>query len=416
MSQPIDPAAAPTPLRASPLHGVRVLDLSRLVAGNQLTMLLGDFGADVIKVEQPDVGDSLRRWRTEGQDAHWQVYGRNKRSITLDLKSDRGRNLLLRLAEGAQLVVESYRPGTLERLGLDGTTLRDRNPALVLVRISGWGQTGSYADRPGFGTLVEAMSGLAAMNGFPDREPVLPPGALADMVAGSYGAFAAVMAIRTAEATGEGQDIDLSLFEPLFSVLGPQAAMYKITGRPPQRSGSRSRTSAPRNVYRCADGRWLALSGSTQPMTETLFRAIGRQELITDPRFVDNSARLQNVTELDKILGDHFGSRDLADNVELMRAAGVTAAPVSDIADLVDSEYVTSREVIVDGPGPAGDEDGTGHGQATVPMHNVVPRLTATPGAIVRPAPRLGEHNDEILRRLLSDDRRHGLHDQEVSR
>ncbi|SDS09017.1 CaiB/BaiF CoA transferase family protein [Microlunatus soli] len=407
MNPPVDPTTTLGPARDRPLHGVRVLDLSRLVAGNQLTLLLGDFGADVIKVEQPGVGDSLRRWRTDGQDAHWQVYGRNKRSITLDLKSDGGRDLLLRLAEGAQLVVESFRPGTLERLGIDGPTLRDRNPALVLVRISGWGQTGAYADRPGFGTLVEAMSGLAAMNGFPDREPVLPPGALADMIAGSYGAFAAVMAIRTAETTGEGQDIDLSLFEPLFSVLGPQAAMYKITGQPPQRSGSRSRTSAPRNVYRCADGRWLALSGSTQPMTETLFRAIGRPELITDPRFVDNSARLQNVTELDKILDDYFGARDLADIVDLMRAAGVTAAPVSDIADLVDSEYVTSRQVIVDGPAPTDDSDDHDHDRDTVPMHNVVPRLTRTPGAIARPAPHLGEHNDEILGPLLSGTHRH---------
>jgi crotonobetainyl-CoA:carnitine CoA-transferase CaiB-like acyl-CoA transferase len=362
------------------LSGVRILDLSRLVAGNQLTLLLGDFGADVIKVEQPGVGDSLRGWPAE----HWQVYGRNKRSVTLDLKDPAHRGQLLRLVEGAAALVESFRPGTLERLGLAPETLRARNPRLVVVRVSGWGQTGAYADRPGFGTLVEAMSGFAAMNGFADREPVLPPGALADMIAGSYGAFAAVTAIRHAEATGVGQDIDLSLFEPLFAVLGPLAAIYRRTGEAPPRLGSRSRTAAPRNVYRCADGGWLALSASTQPMTERLLRAIGRPELIDDARFRDNAARLDHVDELDAILAEHFAARTREENLTAMTEHGVTVAPVCDIADLVDHAYVTSRGVIVDGP------DG-------VPMHAVVPRLSVTPGQISRPAPRLGEHNQEIL-------------------
>ncbi|MGH3505231.1 MAG: CaiB/BaiF CoA transferase family protein, partial [Nocardioidaceae bacterium] len=263
---------------AGPLAGVRVVDLSRLVAGNQLSLLLADFGADVVKVEQPGQGDPLRHWTVDGQELHWKVYARNKRSVALDLKAERSRDLLLRLVEGAQVLVESFRPGTLERLGLGPEVLHRTNPALVVVRISGWGQTGSRSERPGFGTLIEAMSGLAAMNGFEDREPVLPPGALADMVAGTYGAFAVLAALRHAEQSGRGQVVDLSLFEPLFSVLGPMAAVYQRTGQVPRRTGSRSESSAPRNVYRTSDDGWVALSGSTQTMTVRLFQAIERPE------------------------------------------------------------------------------------------------------------------------------------------
>lgn len=378
-----------------PLDGVRVLDLSRLVAGNQLTMLLGDFGADVVKVEQPGRGDSLRHWRANGREVHWKVYGRNKRSITCDLKHARVKELLLQLVGDAQVLVESFRPGTLERLGLGPDVLHARNPRLVVVRVSGWGQTGSMSQRPGFGTLVEAMSGLAAMTGYPDREPVLPPGALADMVAGTYGAYAVTMALRHAETTGTGQVIDLSLFEPLFSVLGPLAALYELTGDVPVRTGSRSRTSAPRNVYRCSDGQYLALSGSTQVMTERLFRTIGRPELVDDPRFTDNSTRLEHVEELDAIIGGYFAHHTLQENLDAMHEAGVTVAPVSTIDQLVSSEYFATRGVVVDGP----DADGAD----PVPMHAVVPRLGATPGEIRLPAPRLGQHSEEILRPLVDD-------------
>ena len=378
-----------------PLDGVRVLDLSRLVAGNQLSMLLGDFGADVVKVEQPGKGDSLRAWRVAGQEVHWKVYGRNKRSITLDLKHARLRELLLRLVDDAQVFIESFRPGTLERLDLAPAVLLARNPGLVIVRISGWGQSGSMSARPGFGTLVEAMSGLAAMNGFEDREPVLPPGALADMVAGTYGAFAVTMALRHAEATGAGQIIDLSLFEPLFSVLGPLAAVHALTGDVPRRTGSRSRTSAPRNVYLSSDGRYLALSASTQTMTEQLFRAIGRPHLVNDPRFADNTTRLANIEELDAIIGGYFARHTLEDNLAHMHEAGVTVAPVSTIDQLVDSEFFRTRGVLVDGPDALGPDP--------VPMHAVVPRLSHSPGEIRLPAPRLGQHNEAVLRPLVDE-------------
>lgn len=380
---------------AGPLDGVRVLDMSRLVAGNQLTVLLGDFGADVIKIEQPGHGDTLRHWVVEGESTFWKVYGRNKRSLSLDLKVDAARDLLLTLVSESDVLVESFRPGTLERLGLSPDVLRARNPSLIIVRISGWGQTGSMAKEPGFGTLIEAMSGLASMNGFADREPVLPPGALADMVAGTYGAFSVLAALRHAEAGGGGQIIDLSLFEPLFSVLGPQAANFVHAGKIAERTGSRSTSSAPRNVYRTGDGHWLALSGSTQTMTERLFRAMGREDLIADPRFADNATRLEHVEELDGILGDYFGARSLDDNLEHMRTAGVTVAPVMDIGDLMTSEYFQSRNVIVDGPDAESD--------VPVPMHAVVPRLEATPGAIRGAAPTLGEHNKDVVSSLAPD-------------
>jgi crotonobetainyl-CoA:carnitine CoA-transferase CaiB-like acyl-CoA transferase len=352
-------------------------------------------------VEQPGTGDTLRHWVEDGRELFWKVYGRNKRSVTLDLKHPEGASLLLRLAQTSDVLVESFRPGTLERLGLAPERLHEANPRLVVTRISGWGQTGSFSQQPGFGTLIEAMSGLAAANGFADREPVLPPGALADMVAGTFGAFAVLAALRHTDQTGQGQVIDLSLFEPLFSVLGPMAAVYRHTGRIPQRTGSRSQSSAPRNVYRCADDGWLALSGSTQTMTARLFAAIGRPELVRDPRFVDNASRLRHVEELDEIIGGFFAQRSVEENVEIMRAAGVTVAPVMDIAGLLDTEFFRTRGIVVDGP----DVDHT----APVPMHQVVPRLSGTPGRIRRPAPRLGQHTDEVMAELLPEHERQRL-------
>jgi len=375
---------------SGPLQGTRVLDLSRLVCGNMLTMLLGDFGADVVKVEQPGSGDTLRYWTVDGQDVYWQVYGRNKRSVTVDLRDPLGRELLLRMVADADVLVESFRPGGLEGFGLAPDVLRERGPRLVVVRISGWGLTGAFAQRPGFGTLVEAMSGFAAMNGFADREPVLPPHALSDMTAGIYGAFATSMAVHHAYVTGAGQDVDLSLFDSLFSTLGPMAAAYDTSGHVQQRAGSSTPYSAPRNVYRTADGKWLALSAPTQAMAVRFFRAIGMQDTLEDPRFKDNASRVNHMAELDALLGDYFATVELSDCLSRLDEAGVTAAPISSIDELVDSEFFRTRQVVV--PGPANAEG------AVAQMHNVVPRLSTTPGGIRLPAPRLGEHNEEILR------------------
>ncbi len=372
-----------------PLRGIRVVDCSRLVAGNQLSLCLADFGADVIKVEDPGTGDALRDWKAGGQSVFWKVYARNKKSVTLNLREAEARALLLDLVETADVFIESFKYGTLEKLGLGPDVLHARNAGLVIVRISGWGQTGPYRTRPGFGTLVEAFSGLAAKTGFPNHPPTLPNVALADMVAGLDGAFAVLAALRARDQFGEpGQVIDLSLLEPLVSIIGPDAAIYRTTGEVPVRIGNRLSVSAPRNTYKTRDQHWLAISASMQPMCERLFKVMGRPDLVTDPRFCTNAARMANVDALDHEIQAWVGAHDLEPLVALCEREGITAGPVYDVRQLVNDPHVREREVLVDVEDPdLGD----------IPMHNVVPRLSRTPGSIRAPAPALGEHNAEIF-------------------
>jgi crotonobetainyl-CoA:carnitine CoA-transferase CaiB-like acyl-CoA transferase len=378
-----------------PLEGVRVLDLSRLVAGNTLTQVLGDFGAEVIKVEPP-AGDTLRAWQTNGVQANWKLYARNKKSLGLELRKPEARALLFRLLPSAALFVESFRPGTLESMGLAPQTLLERNPNLIMVRISGWGQDGPYRRRPGFGTLVEGMSGFASFNGFADREPVLPPMYLADTVAGLYGAAAAMIALREVEKNGgRGQVIDLPLLDPLFAVLGPQAANYRLTGKVKPRTGSRSTNSGPRNAYRCKDGKYVGLSASTQKMAERVFHSIGRPDLVSDPRYRTNADRVTHAEELDAIIGAFVARRTQAENVAFFEQAEVTIGPIYDISQILEDPHVLERELIADYPDPD---------MGAFPMHHVVPRLSGTPGSIRTPAPRLGEHNRALLAELGVDD------------
>jgi formyl-CoA transferase len=377
-----------TPDAKGTLAGIRVLDLSRLFAGNLLTQILGDFGAEVIKVEPP-AGDTLRAWKTGGLSLHWKVYARNKKSLCLELRHAEARRLLLGLLPSARLFVESFRPGTLEKMGLAPATLLEVNPGLVIVRISGWGQTGPYSRRPGFGTLVESLSGFAALNGFPDREPVLPPMYLADAVAGLYGASAAMIALREVEVNGgRGQVIDLPLLDPLFAVLGTHAANYRLTGEVPRRIGSRTHNTAPRNAYRCKDGSYVGLSASTEGMARRLFEAIGRPDLSNDPRFRTNSDRLRNVDALDAIIGAFIAERTQAETVAFFERAEVTIAPIYDIAQILEDPHVIERELVADYPDPDMGE---------IPMHHVVPRMEQTPASIRTPAPALGEHNRALL-------------------
>lgn len=381
------------PAARGAMEGVRVVDLSRLVAGNVLTKVFADHGAEVVKVEPPE-GDTLRAWRVGGVETSWKTICRNKKSVCLDLKRPEGIGAVKALAKGAAMLVESFRPGVLEAMGLPPAELLAINPALVIVRISGWGQDGPYRHKPGFGTLVEGYSGFAAMNGFEDREPVLPPMFMGDAYAGLYGAAAAMIALRHAEATGAGQVLDVSLFEPLFSVLEPQMANWRLTGQRKPRTGSRSTNTAPRNVYRTRDGGWVCLSASTQGMTEKLFRAIGREDLIADPRFASNAQRLEHWRELDAIIGGWIAGHSLAETLAHFDAAGVTIGPIMDAAMLERDRYVIEREALIEVP----DEDMPG---GWLPMHGMVPRLSATPGVLARPAPRLGEHNREILAPVL---------------
>jgi formyl-CoA transferase len=376
------------PDASGPLDGVRILDLSRLVAGNTLTGVLADFGAEVIKVE-PEAGDTLRAWRTKDVQVNWKLYARNKKSLALELRKPEARELLLKLVESSAAFVESFRPDTLEKMGLGPDVLLARNPKLVIVRISGWGQSGPYRRRPGFGTLVEGISGFASFNGFPDREPVLPPMYMADSYAGLYGATAVMIALREVEVNGgRGQVIDLPLLDPLFHVLGPQAATYRLTGQVKPRTGSRSTNSGPRNAYRTKDGHYVCLSASTQKMAERVFTSIGRADLIDNPRYRSNAERVKNAEELDTIIGSFVAQKTQAENVAFFEQQEVTIGPIYDIMQILDDPHFIDREVIADYP----DAD-----MGAYPMHHVVPRLEGTPGSVRTSAPRLGQHNREVL-------------------
>lgn len=369
------------------LEGIRILDLSRMVAGGIAGMLLADFGADVVKVEQPGSGDPLRQWTSAGRPLWWKVYARNKRFVTLNLKSAEGRDLLLRMLPQYDVLMESFVPGTLERLGLDWETLRARHPRLILLRISGWGQTGPDSGRPGFGTLVEAASGFAEMNGEADGAPIVPSFPLADSVSGLYASNAIMFALRHRDAHGgAGQVIDLSLFESLFSLLGPLSAEYAAAGTLRTRDGSRSRNAGPRGCYRTADGQWIAVSGSTPKMAERFLRSYGLEALLKDPRFATNGARVTHRDELDGEVARAIASRTLAENVAIIDANQLTAMPVQTIADIEAHPHWRARGLTLD----------VANGDGGVRMHNVVPRLSESPGAIRWAGGELGQDNHAV--------------------
>src|SRR5438105_10978648 len=274
-------------------------------------------------MEEPQKGDPLRAWQTQGVSVHWKLYARNKKSVALGLRDRRGRDLLLDLIASSEVLIENFRPGTLEKIGLGPELLHARNPRLIIVRVSGWGQDGPYRDRPGFGTLVESMSGYAARTGFADREPVLPPTALADMVAGLYGALAVMVALRRVEVEGgAGQIIDLPLLDPLFSFIATEAPIHNLTGEIRPRTGSRSETTSPRNVFRTKDGRYIGISASIQAMSERLFRAIGRKDMLADPRFRNNTDRVRNAEACEAPIVEFIGARTLAEHMEIFESAG----------------------------------------------------------------------------------------------
>ena len=377
-----------------PLEGLRVVDAATLFAGPMVATLLGDFGADVIKVEHPG-GDSLRNlgWEKDGVSLWWAVVNRNKRAVTLKLSHDLGRRALLRLVEGADVLVENFRPGTMERWGLGWDDLREINPRLVMVRVTGFGQTGPYRERAGFGTLAESMSGFAHMNGYPDGPPTLPPFALADGIAGISGAFLTLAALRAREAeAGVGQMIDLSIYEPIFWLLGPQASVYDQLGVAQGRSGNRAPFTAPRNAYLSRDGVWLGLSASSQSTAERTVDLVGHPELAEQEWFANHTGRLQHQDELDEVIGAWVAERDADEVVATFGAAGAAIAPILDIAGIFEdpqyahNESVTTVEDPVLGP---------------VRMQNLVGRLSATPGQVRTTGPALGQHNEEILGGLI---------------
>ena len=387
-----------------PLEGIRVLDISTVIGGPGVATRLGDFGADVIKVENPGVGDTTRYfgWRVGGVALWWKLIGRNKRPITLRLSHPKGRDLLLRLAEDADVLVESFRPGTLERWGLGPDRLHERNPRLVIVRISGFGQTGPYAHRPGFGTLAEAMSGYSHITGDPDGPPLLPPVALADEVAALLGAFAAMVALYHRDrGGGSGQVIDQSLFEGLFGITGPVATAFDRLGLVTGRHGNRLPYVAPRNTYRTADDRWVALSGTSQSVADRILEAIGRADLVTDPRFATNEARVEHVEELDEIIGEWMGRHSLQEAMTAFEAHEAAASPIYDIREIFADLQYRARGTLVRIP----DED-----LGDVILPDVQPRLSQSPGKIRHPGLGLGAANDEVFRGQL------GLSEDELRR
>ena len=371
------------PKARGPLDGVRILDLTRLVSGAQLGLVLGDLGADVVKVERPRVGDPFRYSTVKGYDAYWKAYGRNKRSVTLDLSRDPGRDLLYRLAERADVLAENFSPGVLERLCGGPKALLERNPSLVIVRISGWGQTGPRSSQPGFGTLAEAYSGFTYLNGPPDGPPVQAPLSLADTVAGTYAAAAVLAALWSVRVNGApGQVVDVSLYEPLFSMMGADTTAYAARGHLRGR-GDGAGVSSVRGVFQTSDEHWVAISAATDETAARFFAAIKREELLADLRFATAELRLAHKEELHETLVQEFRRFTRSEILALAAAHRLTIGPVLDIVDVIADEHYQARETVVQ------MEDG-------VVLQNVVPRLSATPGAIRLRAPELGEHNAEI--------------------
>ncbi|MFE5967440.1 CaiB/BaiF CoA transferase family protein [Streptomyces sp. NPDC056463] len=382
-----------TPDSAPPLDGLRVLDLATLFAGPLAAMMLGDFGADVIKVEHPRKPDPSRGHgpAKDGVGLWWKVLGRNKRTITLDLSSPGGRDTLLRLAADADVIVENFRPGTLERWGLGWEKLSAANPGLVLARVTGFGQFGPYSHRPGFGTLAEAMSGFAAITGEPDGPPTLPPFGLADSIAALATAYAVMTALTARTATGRGQVVDMAIIEPMLSVIGPHALWYDQLGYVQPRTGNRSRNNAPRNTYRTSDDSWVAVSTSAQSIAERVLRLVGRAELIDEPWFADGAGRAAHADELDEAVGTWIARHTREEAMAAFEKAEAAIAPVYDVRDVMEDPQFRALDTVTEVPDPE---------LGPIRMQNVLFRLSETPGGIRWAGRPHGADTAEVLAEL----------------
>jgi crotonobetainyl-CoA:carnitine CoA-transferase CaiB-like acyl-CoA transferase len=380
-----------------PLEGIRVVEAATLFAAPIAGMLLGDYGADVIKIEHPRHPDPARGHGPSKDDVGlwFKTLGRNKRLVTLDLSQPDGREIFLRLAKRSDVVLENFRPGTLERWGLGWDELSAVNPRLVLARVSGFGQTGPYAGRPGFGTLAEAMSGFAALNGEPDGPPLLPPLALADGVAALAMAFAIMVALRAREETGRGQVVDTSLVEPLLTLLGPQVTAYDLLGHLQERTGNRSSHNAPRNVYRTADGAWVAVSASATSIAERVLRLVGRDDLVAQPWFATGAGRVAHIEEIDEAVAGWIAERSRDDVLAAFEAAEAAIAPIYDARDLLADPQLAAIDAIV-----SIEDDELG----AIKMTNMISRLSDTPGGIERTGGAHGADTAEVLAEVGVDD------------
>ncbi|ALE76220.1 acyl-CoA transferase [Pseudonocardia sp. EC080625-04] len=377
------------------MRGVRVIDAASLAAGPLVATWLAEHGAEVIKIEQPGPGDPIRQWgaQRDGVGLMWKSLGRNKKAVTLDLRHERGRDLLRRLTDTADVVVMNLRPSTLQRWGLDHATLASSNPGLVMLHVTGYGAGGPKADRPGFGTLGEAMSGFAHVTGEPDGPPTLPAFMLADGVAALTATWAVMMALYHRDVHGgPGQLIDVNLIEPLTRLIEQPLLAYDQLGTVTGRAGNKWDISAPRNTYRTSDGHWLAMSGSAPSIAMRALRAVGREDLTTDPRFAEAQQRLRNADLIDAVMADWVAAHTLDEAMAVFEAAEVAAAPVYDAAQLRADEHLAARGAFV----PVADPE-----LGSMTVQAPVPRFSATPGEVRHLGAAIGEHNDEVYGDLL---------------
>lgn len=386
-----------TPGDRSPLVGLRVIEAATLFAGPLAATILADFGADVIKIEHPKTNDPVRSHghQKAGSSLWWKMIGRNKRTITLHLGSPDGQAIMRDLVGHADVLVESFRPGTLERWHLGPEVLHRVNPRLVITRVTGFGQFGPYSGRPGFGTLAEAMSGFAAMTGEPDGPPTLPPFGLADGITALATAAATMIALRARDQIGKGQVIDMAIIEPILTILGPQPLWFDQLGLVQERHGNRSVNNAPRNTYRTADGRWVAISTSAQSIAERVMRLVGHPEVIDEPWFTSGVERATHADELDAMVGGWIGEHSLDDVIREFEAAEAAVAPIYDIRHIMEDPQFQALQTIT----PVDDPE-----LGPIKMQNVMWRMSDTPGRIRWPGRRPGENNAEVYGELLGLD------------
>jgi crotonobetainyl-CoA:carnitine CoA-transferase CaiB-like acyl-CoA transferase len=363
-----------------PLEGLRVLDLSTMIAAPVAASILGDYGADVIKIEMPGAGDSVRRFGAQraGQGLYWKSLSRGKRSVALDLRKQEAKDLLMSWIDQFDVLVENFRPGTLERWGLAPGALRAVNPRLIVLRVTAYGQDGPYREQPGFGTLAEALAGLASVSGFEDRPPLLPAYPLADIMAGNLGATAVLTALHHRHATGRGDTIDLAIFEAALKLVEINILEYQQLGHEHGRTGNRYGPAAPRGSYQCRDGQWLALSGTTPAMAQHVLRTIGGEELVLDPRFRTNAERVRHVHELDELVAAWCAGRVRDDALAELTAGGCAVGPLETIATMLDNPQVVHRGSIA----RVEDPD-----LGTLAMTGVFPTFEEAPTRIGRPGP-----------------------------
>ena len=372
------------------LEGLKVLELGQLIAGPFAGKTLAEFGADVIKVEPAEVGDPLRKWRMlrDGSSVWWEVQSRNKRSVCLDLRSAEGQEAVRALALEADVLIENFKPGTLEGWGLGWEQLHALNPGLVMLRISGYGQTGPYRDKPGFGVLGESMGGLRYLSGEPGRVPVRVGVSLGDTLAALHGVIGVLTALhhRTAHG-GQGQFIDVALYESVFNVMESLLPEYDAFGAVRERAGSALPGIAPTNAYKCSDGHYVLVAGNGDSIFRRLMRAIGRADLENDPQLVHNDGRVQRVEEIDAAIEAWTLQRSRDEVLAVLDAAGVPVGRIYTVADIATDPQYLARQMIVEATTADGD---------MLKVPGVVPKLSATPGRIAHPAPRLGEHTDQL--------------------